>query len=647
MLLSRKSVELLAPVGTWEVLEAAITAGADAVYLGGKRFNMRMHRTDTNFDDELLVKAIKYAHERNVLVYITVNNLISEQEIDAMRDYLKFLDQIKPDALIVQDLAILELAKEINFSVPLHSSVMMNTHNEEAINKLKEYGITRVVVGREMTLDQMSTLKDHTGIEIEYFMHGDMCISHSGQCFHSGVLFGQSSNRGRCLKPCRWPFTLIDEDTNEVLDENGPGDFKLALKDMCMYRNIPELIQAGVHSFKIEGRMRTAAFVEKIVRIYRQAIDAYINDPTGYRTDEEGWHELYENRSRDFSTCFALGKPDANAIGFTGKREPRFFSQAVKEASVSTLLPAKEANPFAITTAYNPEIAVKVRDLPSLEAACQNGAGTIYIGGEAFLPENPWKLNDIKTAITTAHHYNAKLIVNTPRITGYRELGELTQLFHSLNKLKPDGLLVSNIGVLNLAHRLTDLPIITDYSFNIFNHLSARLLKANGATRSTISIEATYNQYIAMLKNATIPLEFIIHGSLEAMILDHSLPTLILGSNHLEENQQNKHNFALLDSANEKHPIKIDQYNRNHILFAKDLCLLKIMPKLLGAQTYRIEGQHYSPALIALLTKTYVSELKQSIQNPEHLCNDELIATLENSSPRKLGIGSFRYRVSR
>ena len=172
-------------------------------------------------------------------------------------------------------------------------------------------------------------------------------------------------------------------------------------------------------------------------------------------------------------------------------------------------------------------------------------------------------------------------------------------------------------------------------------------MKDNGATRSTISIEATYNQYIAMLKNTTIPLEFIIHGSLEAMILDHSLPTLILGSNHLEENQQNKHNFALLDSASEKHPIKIDQYNRNHILFAKDLCLLKIMPKLLGAQTYRIEGQHYSPALIALLTKTYVSELKQSIQNPEHLCNDELIATLENSSPRKLGIGSFRYRISR
>ena len=647
MLLSKKSVELLAPVGTWEVLEAAIRAGADAVYLGGKRFNMRMHRTDTNFDDELLAKAINYAHERNVLVYITVNNLISEQEIDSMKEYLKFLDKIKPDALIVQDLAILELAKEINFSVPLHSSVMMNTHNEEAINKLKEYGLTRVVVGREITLDQIATLKDHTGIEIEYFMHGDMCISHSGQCFHSGVLFGQSSNRGRCLKPCRWPFSLIDEETNEVLDKNGPGEFKLALKDMCMYRNIPELIQAGVNSFKIEGRMRTAAFVEKIVRVYRQAIDAYISDPTGYTTNEDGWQELYENRSRDFSTCFALGKPDANAIGFTGKREPRFFSQAVKEAGVSSLVPIKEKNSFDLNNEYKPEIAVKVKDIESLIAACQNGANTVYLGGEAFLPALPCKLTDIETAIKTAHTYNTKLIVNTPRITGYRELGELEQLFYNLNDLNPDGLLVSNIGVLNMAHRLTKLPLVTDYSFNIFNHLSANLLKDNGATRSTISIEATYNQYIAMLKNTTLPLEFIIHGSLEAMILDHSLPSLILGSNHLDENYQIQHKYALLDSANEKHSIKIDQYNRNHILFAKDLCLLKIMPNLLGAQTYRIEGQHYSPELISLLTKTYVTELAQILKNPNHISTDNLIDNIEKESPRKLGVGSFRYRVSR
>ena len=201
----------------------------------------------------MLKKAIAYAHEHDVRLYITLNNLISDEEIPALRKYLAYLNEIRPDALLVQDFAVLELVHEMGITIPLHTSVMMNTHNEHAIEKLKEYGITRIVVGREMTLSELSLFKERTGIEVEYFMHGDMCISESGQCIHSGVLFGQSGNRGRCLKPCRWAYKLIDEQTGEVLDQDGPGAYKLALKDMCMYRAIPQLIQAGVFSFKIEA----------------------------------------------------------------------------------------------------------------------------------------------------------------------------------------------------------------------------------------------------------------------------------------------------------------------------------------------------------------------------------------------------------
>ena len=233
MILNRKSVELLAPAGTWDALEAAVEAGADAVYLGGKRFNMRMHRNkDTNFDDEMLKKAVEYTHAHGVSLYITLNNLISVEEIEPLKEYLAYLNEIKPDAILVQDFAVLEIVKEMGLDIPLHTSVMMNTHNEHAIKKLKEYGITRIVVGREMTLSELSLFKERTGLEIEYFMHGDMCISESGQCIHSGVLFGQSGNRGRCLKPCRWPYKLIDEDTNEVLDEE---KYRLALKDVPQY----------------------------------------------------------------------------------------------------------------------------------------------------------------------------------------------------------------------------------------------------------------------------------------------------------------------------------------------------------------------------------------------------------------------------
>ncbi|MBF1706515.1 MAG: U32 family peptidase, partial [Selenomonas sp.] len=332
MLLHRKSVELLAPAGTWDAMTAAIDAGADAVYLGGKHFNMRLHEGDFNFDDARLKEAIDYAHAHDVHLYVTLNNLISNEELPALRDYLAYLEEIRPDAILVQDFAVLELVHEMGITVPLHTSVMMNTHNEYAIEKLKEYGITRIVVGREMTLSELALFRARTGIEVEYFMHGDMCISESGQCIHSGVLFGQSGNRGRCMKICRWPFAFINEETGEVLDASSPGPYKLALKDMCMYRAIPALIQAGVFSFKIEGRMRAPEFIRRLVSTYRAAIDAYIADPNGYTTDEEGWRSLYENRVRDYTTTFAFGQPTAIDIGMTGEREPRFFSQAIEEA---------------------------------------------------------------------------------------------------------------------------------------------------------------------------------------------------------------------------------------------------------------------------------------------------------------------------
>ena len=181
MILNRKSVELLAPAGTWDALVAGVESGADAVYLGGKHFNMRMHEGEFNFDDALLKKAIDYAHENGVRLYVTLNNLISNEEIPALREYLAYLNEIRPDALLVQDFAVLELVHEMGIKIPLHTSVMMNTHNEHAIEKLKEYGITRIVVGREMTLSELSLFRERTGIEVEYFMHGDMCISESGQ----------------------------------------------------------------------------------------------------------------------------------------------------------------------------------------------------------------------------------------------------------------------------------------------------------------------------------------------------------------------------------------------------------------------------------------------------------------------------------
>ena len=646
MILTNKSVELLAPVGTWDVLEAAIEAGADAVYLGGKSFNMRMFRTNANFDDEMLAKAIQYAHSHNVHLHVTVNNLITDGEIDKMRSYLKLLEQIKPDALIVQDLAVLELAREMNLSIPLHASIMMNTHNEHSVRTLQTYGINRVVVNREMSFSQLSLLKERTGIEVEYFIHGDMCISHSGQCFHSGVVFGQSSNRGRCLKPCRWPYEFVDTATGSPVTDQDPGPYKLAMKDMCLYMHLPELIQAGVTSFKIEGRMRTADFVKNIVGVYRRAIDSYIADPTGYTPNLKDWNDLQNGRARDFSTCYAFGNPGANSIGYLGKREPRFFSQAVREANMITPIEIKEAPSPDQTT----KLAVRVADLPSLRAACQNGANTIYLGGEACKPSIPWTLEAIAEAIKEAGQYNCNVIVAAPRITMERECSELEQFFTSMNTIKPAGLLVSNIGALTLARKFSSLPIQADFSFNIFNHLSATLLKDNGASTATVSLEATHEQIIKLAKNSIIPIEMIVHGSLPAMITDHSIPMALLDNHPYQTYDQalDTRQYALLDTAGQQHPIMMDQYGRSHILFAKDLCLLPHLASLSSVQQFRIEGQYYTPELIGLVTAIYRQELdKIKAQQADYQFDAVQLEKLVAASPRKLGLGAFRYRMSR
>lgn len=648
MLLNRKSVELLAPAGTWDALVAGVESGADAVYLGGKHFNMRMHEGEFNFDDATLKKAIDYAHAHGVRLYVTLNNLISNEEIPALREYLAYLNEIRPDALLVQDFAVLELVHEMGITIPLHTSVMMNTHNEHAIEKLKEYGITRIVVGREMTLSELSLFRERTGIEVEYFMHGDMCISESGQCIHSGVLFGQSGNRGRCLKPCRWAYQLIDEKTGEVLDEDGPGAYKLALKDMCMYRAIPQLIQAGVFSFKIEGRMRPAGFIRRIVSTYRKAIDAYIADPNGYTTDEEGWKNLYDNRARDFTTTFAFGQPGKKDIGFTGEREPRFFSHAVKEAGFQDEV-LRQEHDIEKANAPHRTLSVRVNTVESAKAAIDNGADTIYVGGEAFRPLRPWKLGDYAEVLAYAKG-KAHVVVNTPRTTMRRECGELEQFFTALREIKPDGLMVSNLGSLKLAKSITELPVQADVSFNLFNQLAAKFLQENGLTMATTSYELSFEQLREIVESAELPLETVVHGSYESMICDHDFPAMSLPEfNELDNPEVLDRHYALLDTAGEKHAIRIDQYGRNHLYFAKDLCLYPYLAKFNGLASYRIEAQDYTPELTGRVTKLYREALDALAagKTQEEAFDHEAFEQVQKMSPRAWGIGTYRFRQSR
>ena len=643
MILNRSSVELLAPAGNWEALEAAVNAGADAVYLGGKHFNMRLHRQDMNFDDEALARAVTFVHERGVKLYITINNLIYENELADLSEFLRYLGKIGPDAILVQDLSVIRLVHEFGLQIPMHASVMMNIHNESAMKLLKEYGITRIVASRELSLTELSLLRERTGLEIEYFMHGDMCIAESGQCIHSGVLFGKSSNRGRCLKPCRWPYRLMDEETEKILDAGNCGTYKLALKDMCMYRNIPELIQAGVFSFKIEGRMRPADFVSRIVRLYRKAIDAYLADPTGYRIDEADWRELYEGRVRDFSTCSALGKVTARDIGLDGSREPRFFSHAVEEAVVSQNEIPVPHHSLVQAQGERLHLAVRVADWESAVSAIENGADAIYIGGDVYKPRRPWTLDQVRKLVEYAHKNHRKVVVETPRTAMRKECGELEQLLQALETIGPDGICVGNLGTLEMARRLTDLPLQTDISMNICNHEALEFLKDCGVRLAAFSLELPLADIQAVLKSAVLPLEVLIHGSYAAMLCDHNLPAFTLSPDPFSDTELSDRHYALLDEAGERHSIRIDQYGRNHILFAKDLCLYPYLGALHGIASYRIDAQDYTAQWTGEVTAFYRKALDAMTRGSDMLPN---LREIEEGGPRRLGIGAFRFQKS-
>ena len=633
-----KKVELLAPAGTWAALTAAIDAGADAVYLGGKHFNMRVHKNDFNFDDEMLKNAVTYAHEHGVKIYITLNNLISDEELPALKQYLIYLNEIKPDALLVQDFAVIKLVNELQIKIPMHASIMMNTHNTYAIKMLKTYGITRVVISRELTLSEVNLLKEQTGIETEYFIHGDMCISESGQCIHSGVSFGQSGNRGRCLKPCRWSYELIDESNNEVIS---PSSYKFALKDMCMYRNLPQLIDAGISSFKIEGRMRSPDFIHRIVTIYRRAINNYLNDPTGYSINEEDWQNLYENRVRDFTTSCAFGSLSKNDIGITGEREPRFFSKAVEEPKIDNKFAAEifsKERPIH-EKEFSPMLSVRVSTVEAAKSAVKNGADIVYVGGETFKPIKPWIISDYKSVIEFAHSQNKKVIINTPRTTYQRECNEIEQLLMKLEKLedKPDGIMVSNLGMLDLAKNF-NFPIQTDLSFNLFNHKAAEFLKDNKVVQATASLELSFTQLRSLVENSNLPIEIVIHGAYESMICDHNFLSMYLNIDKFSDIDTFNHHYAFRDEAGELHSIRIDQFDRNHIYFGKDLCLYQYIKHFIGAAALRIEAQLYSAESTAFITKTY----RDAIDNgPKNLIE------LQNKSERPIGIGIYRFQESK
>lgn len=285
---------------------AAVESGADAVYLAGKQFGARAYAA--NFDSGELKAAIEFAHKRDVLVDVAVNTAVDNDEFAELAEYLKFLYEIGADAIIVQDMGTARLAKEIVPDLPLHASTQMTVHNIEGVKLLQEMGFARVVLSRELSMEEIRYIAENVDIEIETFIHGALCICYSGQCLMSGMIGGRSGNRGRCAQPCRLPYTLTDENGSDVLKDSDAGSYLLSPKDMNTLEMIGEFVAAGVASLKIEGRMKRAEYVAVAVDTYRRAIDRYTETGRAAiaETDKKNLAQVF---NRDFTTAYLKGRP--------------------------------------------------------------------------------------------------------------------------------------------------------------------------------------------------------------------------------------------------------------------------------------------------------------------------------------------------
>ena len=309
-----KKTELLVPASSLEVLKTAVRYGADAVYIGGEVFGLRAKAK--NFSLEEMKEGVEFAHRYNVKVYVTANILAHNSDIEPVKAYFNDLKKVKPDALIIADPAIFTIAKEILPDMELHISTQANNTNYGTYNFWHSLGAKRVVSARELSISEIKDIRNHIpdDLEIETFVHGAMCISYSGRCLLSSFMAGRDANKGACTHPCRWKYAVVEESRPGQympVEENERGTYIFNSKDLCMIDHIPELVDAGIDSFKIEGRMKTALYVATVARTYRMAIDDYFENPKKYEENIPKYKTLISQCTyRQYTTGFFFGKPD-------------------------------------------------------------------------------------------------------------------------------------------------------------------------------------------------------------------------------------------------------------------------------------------------------------------------------------------------
>lgn len=306
-------MELLAPVGDMNKLKLAIHYGADAVYLASKRFGLRTFAG--NFDLEELKIAVKYVHDAGKKIYITINMIPHDSDFDGLEDYIKYLDTLGVDAVIVADLGVMQVVKRVAPNLTIHISTQANVTNSETANFYASLGAKRIILARELSLDEIKNIRNNlpTDVELEAFAHGAMCISYSGRCLLSAFMTGRDANRGACVQACRWSYTIREtsKDNEYPIEEDSRGTYILNSHDMCMIEHLDKLRDAGIASVKVEGRMKSEYYVANIINAYRKALD-YMYSNAEYNLPQDIINEVYKSSHRTYGTGFFFGGAKQN-----------------------------------------------------------------------------------------------------------------------------------------------------------------------------------------------------------------------------------------------------------------------------------------------------------------------------------------------
>ncbi len=350
-----KPVELLAPAGSLETLKIAVLYGADAVYIGGDHYGLRAKAK--NFTLSEMAEGIKFAHARGVKVYVTANIFAHHDDFEGMKDYFLALDSMSVDALIVADLGVFSVARDVIPNMEIHISTQANNTNYHSALFLYNQGAKRIVVARELSFDEIKTMRSHLpkDVTLEAFVHGAMCMSYSGRCLLSNYMANRDANHGECAQPCRWKYHVVEETRPGEympIEETERGTYIYNSRDLCMIENIPELVEAGIYSFKIEGRMKTPLYVATVVKAYREAIDTYLNNQEAFKLKKDYFlEEVGKASHREFTTGFYYHKPTSDDQTYSHNsyvRDYDFSGMVIHYDPIEQLVTIEQRRKFSV-----------------------------------------------------------------------------------------------------------------------------------------------------------------------------------------------------------------------------------------------------------------------------------------------------------